>query len=181
MDRPILALIDFSDAAPAVVRTAVELARTQSRPLSLLHVAQNLLRESGESEQDDSGELRITASSESPAESERELRAIRRKLEILELQTTRLGVRVSSIMLPADGGTLRNPTALILEQIERATPAFVVMGSHAHGRLYQLLVGSMTDRVLRSARCPVVIVPSTVAAESGSTPSPPPPAGEPDV
>jgi nucleotide-binding universal stress UspA family protein len=181
MDRPILALIDFSDAAPAVVRTSVELARTQNRPLWLLHVAETLLRESEGFERDGSAEVTVAASPDFPVESEREFRAIRRKLDILELETTRLGVRASTIMLPADRGGLRNPTALILEQIERAKPALVVMGSHGHGRLYQLLIGSMSDKVLRSARCPVVIVPTTVEPEAASPGASAPPDSEPPL
>ena len=34
------------------------------------------------------------------------------------------------------------------------------MGSHGHGAIYELLVGSVTEGVLRKARCPVLVVPS---------------------
>jgi len=36
----------------------------------------------------------------------------------------------------------------------------IVMGSHGHGALYELLVGSITQGVLKAAKCPVVVVPA---------------------
>jgi len=36
----------------------------------------------------------------------------------------------------------------------------IVMGSHGHGALYHLLVGSVTTAILKEAPCPVLIVPS---------------------
>ena len=37
---------------------------------------------------------------------------------------------------------------------------YIVMGSHGHTPLYDLLVGTTTHGVLKNARCPVVIVPA---------------------
>lgn len=37
---------------------------------------------------------------------------------------------------------------------------YIVMGSHGHTALYDLLVGGTTHGVLKKAPCPVVIVPS---------------------
>lgn len=35
----------------------------------------------------------------------------------------------------------------------------IVMGRHGHGAMYNLLVGSVTEGVLKRAKCPVVLVP----------------------
>ena len=40
----------------------------------------------------------------------------------------------------------------------------LVMGSHGHTALYDLLVGSTTHGILRSAPCPVVVLPRRKAA-----------------
>jgi nucleotide-binding universal stress UspA family protein len=37
-----------------------------------------------------------------------------------------------------------------------------VMGSHGHGSVYNLLVGSVTEGVLKAARRPVLLVPASV-------------------
>ena len=47
----------------------------------------------------------------------------------------------------------------ILEEAERLDPAFIIMGRHGHGALYHLVMGSVSEAVIRHARHPVVIVP----------------------
>jgi nucleotide-binding universal stress UspA family protein len=48
----------------------------------------------------------------------------------------------------------------ILLEARDQNAGFIVMGSHGHGALYELLIGSVTQGVMKSAHCPVVIVPS---------------------
>ena len=48
----------------------------------------------------------------------------------------------------------------ILDQAADRNAAMIVMGSHGHGALYELLVGSITNGVLKGAKCPVVVVPA---------------------
>ena len=52
------------------------------------------------------------------------------------------------------------PAASILDQIDVRTPSLVVMGSHGHSALHDLMMGSVTHSVLRSGKCPLLIVPS---------------------
>ncbi|MFN2624413.1 MAG: universal stress protein [Chthoniobacterales bacterium] len=47
----------------------------------------------------------------------------------------------------------------MVEQAEACGADYIVMGSHGHTALYELLVGSTTHNVLMKASCPVVIVP----------------------
>lgn len=49
------------------------------------------------------------------------------------------------------------PVEEILAQAKKA--AFIVIGSHGHTALYDMVVGGTTHRVLRGAQCPVVVVP----------------------
>jgi nucleotide-binding universal stress UspA family protein len=53
-----------------------------------------------------------------------------------------------------------SPSEIIVAQAKSLCADYVVMGSHGHGSLYDLLVGSTTGGVLRRAACPVVVVPS---------------------
>ncbi len=48
----------------------------------------------------------------------------------------------------------------ILEEAATIQAAFIVMGSHGHGAIYELLAGSTTHGVLHRAPCPVVVLPS---------------------
>jgi nucleotide-binding universal stress UspA family protein len=35
-----------------------------------------------------------------------------------------------------------------------------MLGSHGHGALFHLLIGSVSEGVIRQASCPVIIVPA---------------------
>jgi nucleotide-binding universal stress UspA family protein len=51
------------------------------------------------------------------------------------------------------------PVASILDEAARVRADFIIMGSHGHGRLYDLLVGSTASGVLKGATCGVIIMP----------------------
>ena len=46
-----------------------------------------------------------------------------------------------------------------LQEMVRLKADVVVMGSHGHSALRNVLVGSVTEGVLRKAGCPVLVVP----------------------
>ena len=52
------------------------------------------------------------------------------------------------------------PVDLILQTCKEESADLIVVGSHGHGAVYNLLVGSVTAGVLKSAKCPVLVVPS---------------------
>jgi nucleotide-binding universal stress UspA family protein len=71
----------------------------------------------------------------------------------------------------ADAGlkaTLREPTGpvvkAILREADRRGADLIVMGTHGHGAMYNLLVGSVTEGVLKHSTRPVLLVPTARAA-----------------
>lgn len=82
----------------------------------------------------------------------RELRDEHRYLQKLAEVIEHEGVSVKPLLI-------QGPTvATILEQAEEADAAYIVIGSHGHSALYKVLVGSVTEGIVRGAPCPVVIV-----------------------
>lgn len=51
------------------------------------------------------------------------------------------------------------PHLAILEYAEKTHADLIVMGTHGYGGVKQLLIGSVANRVLHQARCPVLMVP----------------------
>jgi nucleotide-binding universal stress UspA family protein len=51
------------------------------------------------------------------------------------------------------------PVGTILARARSAKAAYIVLGSHGHGAMFDLLVGSTASGVLRKTRCPVLVVP----------------------
>jgi len=54
---------------------------------------------------------------------------------------------------------------LIIDQADQQQADILVMGSHGHGALYHLLMGSVTESVLRRIHRPVLVVPAPESNE----------------
>ncbi len=52
-----------------------------------------------------------------------------------------------------------NPTQEILQQAETLDATHILMGTHGHGKLFHLLMGSTAQAVLQQSLIPVVFVP----------------------
>lgn len=76
-------------------------------------------------------------------------------------------VRVEHEVIVADRPSARN----ILEILDRLGCDLIVMGTHGHSRLKHLLFGSVTEKVVRLARCPVMVVKAPTAAQCSFSPT----------
>ncbi|TLU82782.1 MAG: universal stress protein [Chlorobium sp.] len=69
--------------------------------------------------------------------------------------------KLSSEGLQADGSVeFGDPADIILEKAEKLGVNLIIMGSHSKHGLNRLLAGSVTEKVIRKAKCPVLIVKS---------------------
>jgi nucleotide-binding universal stress UspA family protein len=139
----ILVPVDFSDATSGVIDTARQLARAFASRIVLLNVA--------EPEPDfvgfEPGPITVRQSVA------RDFKAERHRLDELKLA---LGSDAADVQaLHIQGPSVEK----ILQEAEVQQASWIVMGSHGHGALYELLVGSVTHGVMKGAKCPVVIVP----------------------
>jgi nucleotide-binding universal stress UspA family protein len=140
----ILAPIDFSAVSNAVVAQAAALARTQDGRVVLLSVIQPppMVTEYAPALENIA---EITAAGE---------RNAARQLEKIEAKLAAAFVAAESLQLV--GSAVEH----IAAQADKLSAEYIVMGSHGHTALYDLLVGSTTHGVLQRAKCPVVIVPA---------------------
>jgi nucleotide-binding universal stress UspA family protein len=89
--------------------------------------------------------------------------------ERVELERERLQSILDAALdsLPVDvssGGQLElnpDPTAVIVDASEEADILFI--GSRRYGPVDRVVLGSMSSRVIREARCPVIVTPRTLA------------------
>ncbi len=76
-------------------------------------------------------------------------------------QVQALAARLRDAGFDATGLLVQGPTvATILEQAEKFAAHAIVVGSHGHGALFDLVVGSVSAGVIRNAQAPVLVVPS---------------------
>jgi len=76
------------------------------------------------------------------------------RLEQLALELRRGGAEASAFV--AQGPTV----ATVLHEAERLGADFIIVGSHGHGAVYDLLVGSIAEAIVRRATRPVLVVPA---------------------
>lgn len=128
--QAILMPIDFSDATDAIVQHTAQLCSQLDAEMCVLHV-------SG-ADVDDPKQGRA---------------ALRPKLDAVVDRLNEAGCKASPKLVfgPA--------IPSILDQIDVLSPTMVVVGSHSHSAVRDLLVGSVTQSLLHSAKCPVLVVP----------------------
>ena len=56
----------------------------------------------------------------------------------------------------------------LLAETEKLGADLIIMGSHHHSALHNLLIGSVTEGVLKRSKCPVLVVPSDDQAAATS-------------
>jgi nucleotide-binding universal stress UspA family protein len=160
--KKILVAVDFSKNTEGVVEQAAKLAKGLSAKAWVIHVTSDQLQTavydyspigtfSPEFVTPPMGDIEMT----------RELCAEEYKREheaLLNLSTKlrKIGVNAQAMLLKGDA------TELILEQAENLDVDMIVMGSHGHGLLRKMLIGSVTEAVLRDALCNVLIVPAPI-------------------
>src|SRR5947207_500196 len=141
--RSAMVCVDFSDITDCVLEQSIRLARALNCSIHLLHIMPGddyvMYSPGGFGTAVPSGGIAV----------ERDMQTETERLQALANEVQRYEV-------PADM-TVREGNAIkeILAEAERIEPDIIVMGSHGHGALYELLVGSVTEGVLRQARMPV--------------------------
>jgi nucleotide-binding universal stress UspA family protein len=142
--KTILTPIDFSDVTDAVVKEAASLAQALNGRVVLLTVVQPpVVMTEYAALMENIAEL--TAAGERNASLQ---------LEKIEKQLAAAGIPTETCQ------TAGSPITHIVREAADRKADYIVMGSHGHTALYELLVGSTTHGVLLRARCPVVIVPA---------------------
>lgn len=149
--KTILAAVDFSPISARVVAAARRLGRLTGAEVVVAHVVPPPVYAA-----DLSGLALVDFSALTTAAREasnQELARLRRQ--------SKGAVRV----LPAEVGP---PAPLLLRHARRLRAGCIVLGSHGHGLLHDLAVGSIARGILKRATCPVLVVPATPPARAQS-------------
>lgn len=147
--KTIVALVDFSDLTFKILRQAHDLAKAFGSQVVILHVVPSEPTVVGFGVASP-----VVLREPTPAEVAEDAE----KLTALGESLTKFGVQATTRQL--QGATV----ASVLEETRSVGADLILMGSHGHGPLYNLLVGSATSGVLKEAPCPVMVVP----ADAGS-------------
>ncbi|MCB1277483.1 universal stress protein [Prosthecobacter sp.] len=137
--KTILALIDFSDVSSKILEHALAFAEAFGSDIVLIHVVPP---------------EPLVVDFAPPAVPPELFEERQKDLSAMRDSLAARGVNATAQVF---GGPLLET---ILTQIDGIDPDAVIMGSHGHGALYHLIVGSITEGVIKRATHPVLVVPS---------------------
>jgi len=146
----ILCPIDFSDASTHAIDQAVAFASWCQARITVLHVCSPMhLTDTG---------LELSGPGEAIHNPETEHLRTRTAAHCEAATTAGIGLDIL-----IDRG---QPASRILERASSLPADLIVMGTHGSGGFQHLVLGSVTERVLRKASCPVLTVPPRAQATS---------------
>ena len=141
--RSIMHPTDFSPASRAALKRAIEMAQANRAPLVIAHVMAPVIPMMGEGYVSPKVYEEMDAAARAHA---------RKQLAALLARVKRGGVRASTLLLEG----------IPHEQIRRAAKArqadLIVMGTHGRTGLARFFMGSVAERVIGTAPCPVLTV-----------------------
>jgi len=140
MFKHILCPVDFSEASEHAIRYAIGLARIHHADITALHLCPPLLLAPD------------TPALEAPSRDD-DIRRIETEAAALFADATMRGLRVDVIV--EHGQAARE----ILTHAAALPADVVVMGTHGTGGFEHLMLGSVAEKVVRKATCPVFTVP----------------------
>jgi nucleotide-binding universal stress UspA family protein len=144
--KTILAPVDFSPVTDRVCDAAATLAKAVSGRLVLLHSVPPPIITSEYGPMVENLSAIIAANEKAAA---KQLKRLQKKLQ-------------SQLVVVESLQFYGSPVPHILAQAESLAADYLVMGSHGHNALYELLVGSTAHGVLTKAPCPVLVVPPVI-------------------
>jgi universal stress protein A len=142
--KKILVPVDYSDCSRAAMEYALFLAERFEAEIEVLHVAEVPLGEEHTVVKPDTGEEQLLSEliMQQAAKSETEFLA----------PFVRATIPIEKSLLKG------RPGKVIVEAAADRGADLLVMGTHGRSGFDRLIMGSVTERVLRSAPCPVVVV-----------------------
>ena len=145
--KNILAAVDFSDASAGVLETASQMAKALGASLTVFHVV----------EPEPSYTAYGFTPDEFPAMHAFQAEARRRAHQRLDEAVDSLKAAV-----PGATGVLAegSPLHCMLDHVEKNAIDLVIVGSHGHGALASILLGSVAEGMVRKARTPTLVVPA---------------------
>ena len=151
--KRILVPTDFSDPSAEALATAMTLAQASGATLDLVHVA-------------------VEASfalpppidvATVPIDITKMMERVTEGLAAEERRVVDSGLRCETVML------VGRPDAEIVARAAATHAELIVMGTHGRSGLAHALLGSVAERVVQHAHCPVLIVPKREAAGAGAS------------
>jgi nucleotide-binding universal stress UspA family protein len=157
--KKLLVAVDFSKNTTAVLEQAANLAKALDAQLWILHVTSDETQAMAYESTQFTGYASEFVNIPGDVQLARDIRAEEFKREHTQLlgMSAKLrndGIKVQSLLIKG------NAVNVILEKSKELDAEAIILGTHGHSLLHKVLLGSVTQGVIRHAQCNVMIVPS---------------------
>jgi nucleotide-binding universal stress UspA family protein len=142
--KTIIAALDFSDASNLVLAQTAELARATGSDVHLVHAIESLAN------------FYDIYGYTVPDTSEFERHANERAALRLTEKAADLGISVGKVTTKVLAGPVVDA---LLEYTNDLEDSVLVIGTHGHGVLARVLMGSVAEKILRRSKIPVLMIP----------------------
>lgn len=139
----ILAAVDLSPVTEQVIATLMRMAAALPTQVCLIYVAPPDPAFVGYGTGPDAVRVQVAA----------ELHASHQQLQKLADRLRAGGVETTALQL--QGKTVET----VIAEADRLPASLIVLGSHGHGAVYNMLVGSVAEGIVRASKVPVLLVP----------------------
>ncbi|MEE9369051.1 MAG: universal stress protein [Pontiella sp.] len=156
--KQLLVALDFSKSTDTVVEQAANLAKSLEAKLWVLHVTsdetQAMAYEAAQFSSytpefiDMPGDVQLARNISAD-----EIKREHAQLQAISSALRNNGVNAQAILLKGNGA------ATIIEKSIDLQVEMIILGSHGHGLLHKALLGSVSQAVIRRAKCNVMVVP----------------------
>ena len=140
----LLVAVDLSDSTPIVVKEAEKIAKALSAKLWIIHNAEP---------EPDFVEFKVDPL-EARESLSKKFHVEHRQIQKIAQQMRKAGLDTTALLV--HGATVET----ILKVAGELDVDMIIVGSHGRGAMYQLLMGSVSEGILHSSRCPILVVPT---------------------
>jgi nucleotide-binding universal stress UspA family protein len=141
--KNILVATDFGEASDAALAYGRELARTFGSTLHVLNVADDIYVRLG-------GDAYVSVLPELQRDLESDART---RLDALVVDNDPNPLAIKAVVLTSSA-----TAAAIVQYAHESAINLIVLGTHGRGAVAHLLIGSVAEKVVRTAPCPVLTV-----------------------
>ena len=142
--KNILVPTDFGEASDAALTYGRELAGRFGATLHVLYIAENIYLKAFGAE---------TYAAIAPELQADLLEAAKKQLDELVIDSDKSGPPTTAVVMTSSA-----PAFAIIDYAKDHAIDLIVMGTHGRGPLAHLVMGSVAERVVRAASCPVLTV-----------------------
>jgi nucleotide-binding universal stress UspA family protein len=144
--KTIITALDFKGSSEKILNAAIELAKNDQASLHIIHVVEFIIPYTAYGMMPE----------EFPSLQKFQQDAETRASENLEKAKITAQKTVGKVITKLIIGL---PLYAIVDYVENHQANYLVIGTHSHGVISSLLIGSIADGLVRKAICPTLIIP----------------------